>query len=229
MNDHAFTLAGAGLRALPSGALHWPDMALLCVSDLHFGRSERLARRGGTLLPPYETRATLARLDADLERSGARRVVCLGDSFDDAEAAGVMGDDERLWLSRMMAGREWTWIAGNHDPAPLALGGGHRAVLRLGPLLFRHIAEPQAQGEVSGHYHPKASLAGQSRPCFLIDAGRVVLPAYGTFTGGLGCTDPALAALMQEGAIAVLTGRRALAFPMPRHVRGSARPFGLFR
>jgi hypothetical protein len=216
MNDHAFTLAGAGLRALPSGALFWPEMALLCVSDLHFGRSERLARRGGGLLPPYETRETLARLDADLECSAARRVVCLGDSFDDAEAAGAIGDDERLWLSRMMAGREWTWIAGNHDPAPLALGGGHRAALRLGPLSFRHVAEPAERAEVSGHFHPKASLAGQSRPCFLIDADRVILPAYGTFTGGLRCTDPALARLMGAGALAVLTGRRALAFPMPR-------------
>lgn len=216
MNDHAFTLGGASLRALPSGALHWPDQALICVSDLHFGKSERLARRGGTLLPPYETRETLNRLDADLDRTGARRVVCLGDSFDDAAAAGALGETESCWMARMMAGRDWTWIAGNHDPAPLALGGSHRAALRLGPLVFRHVADPDARGEVSGHYHPKASLAGQTRPAFLVDASRVILPAYGTFTGGLRCTDPALARLMGHGALAILTGRRSIAFPMPR-------------
>jgi hypothetical protein len=216
MNDHAFTLSGAPLRALPSGALHWPDAGLLCVSDLHFGKSERLARRGGALLPPYETRETLARLDADLERTAARIVVCLGDSFDDPEAAAGIGDAEGDWLARMMAGRDWIWIAGNHDPGPLALGGSHRSVLNLGPLTFRHEADPGASGEVSGHFHPKASLAGTTRPCFLVDAHRVILPAYGTFTGGLRCSDPALSSLMRAGALAILTGRQALAFPMPR-------------
>lgn len=216
MNDHAFTLAGVPLRAMPSGALHWPDQALLVVSDLHFGKSERLARRGGPLLPPYETRETLARLDADLSATGARRVICLGDSFDDAASAEALGEDEALWLARMMAGRDWTWIAGNHDPAPLTLGGTHRATVTLGPLTFRHIAEPGAEGEVSGHYHPKASLAGRSRPCFLLDRSRLILPAFGAYTGGLRCTDPALADLMQAGAIAILTGTHALALPMPR-------------
>lgn len=216
MNDHAFTLAGAALRAQPSGALHWPDQALLVVSDLHFGKSERLARRGGPLLPPYETRETLARLDADLSATAARRVICLGDSFDDAASAEALAEDEGLWLARMMAGHDWTWIAGNHDPAPLTLGGTHRAAVTLGPLTFRHIAEPGAVGEVSGHYHPKASLAGRSRPCFLLDRAKLILPAYGAYTGGLRCTDPALADLMGPGAIAILTGTRALAMPMPR-------------
>jgi hypothetical protein len=230
MNSYAFALASAPLRALPSGALHWPDEGLLCVSDLHLGRSERLARRGGALLPPYETRETLARLDADLEATAARRVVCLGDSFDDGAAAEALPEDAALWLARMMAGRDWTWIAGNHDPGPIGLGGSHRAALRLGPLVFRHIAETGATGVVSGHYHPKASLAGQSRPCFLIDAARIILPAFGAYTGGLHCSDPALAGLMRGDAVAVLTGPRALAIPMPRAGRGSgSRPFALFR
>lgn len=216
MNEHVFTLAGAALRALPSGALHWPEQALLVVSDLHLGKSERMARRGGPLLPPYETRETLARLDTDLAVTAARRVICLGDSFDDAAAAEVLGQDEALWLARMMAGRDWVWIAGNHDPAPLALGGTHRAEITLGPLTLRHIAVPTAQAEVSGHYHPKARLAGRSRPCFLLDEARLILPAYGTYTGGLRCSDPVFAGLMGREAVAILTGTRALAFPMPR-------------
>lgn len=216
MNWHDFTFCGLRLRALPSGALFWPDEALLCVSDLHLGKSERLARRGGALLPPYETRETLVRLDADLAATGALQVICLGDSFDDATAAEALAEDETLWLLRMMAGRSWTWIAGNHDPAPLTLGGEHRADARMGPLTFRHIAEPGASGEISGHYHPKASLAGKSRPCFLIDAERIILPAYGTYTGGLRSHDASLTALMAPTALAILTGTRCLVRPMPR-------------
>jgi uncharacterized protein (TIGR00369 family) len=74
----------------------------------------------------------------------------------------------------------------------------------------------EAAGEVSGHYHPKARLAGQARPCFLVDDARVILPAYGTYTGGLNCSDPTLAGLMAPGARAVLTGRVARAVPMPQ-------------
>ena len=100
-----FMLNGQNLSARPSGALFWPMSQRLVVSDLHFGKSERLARRGGTLLPPYDTSATLTRLDAEIEATGARQVICLGDSFDDLQAAGALDEADRLWLTRMMAGR----------------------------------------------------------------------------------------------------------------------------
>lgn len=215
MMHHAFTLAGTHLHALCSGALFWPGESLLIVSDLHFGKSDRLARRGGTLLPPYETQATLTKLDADIEATQARRILCLGDSFDDTTAADTLDTDNKLWLTRLMAGRDWTWISGNHDPGPLDLGGTHRAELRLGTLTFRHIATA-GTAEISGHYHPKARLAGQARRCFLIDDARVVMPAYGTYTGGLWCDDAALAPLMGPRAIAILVGNRCTAIPMPR-------------
>lgn len=216
MTSYRFTFAAQTLTALPSGALHWPAQNLLCVSDLHFGKSARLARRGGALLPPYETRATLARLDADLESTKATTVICLGDSFDDLHAAQSLDDADHLWLTRLMAGREWIWLMGNHDPAPFALGGSHRAEIARETLTFRHIASVPATAEVSGHYHPKARLAGQSRPCFLLDATRLILPAYGAYTGGLWSEDCALTTLMQPSAIAILTGTKALPIPMPR-------------
>ncbi|MGP3697761.1 ligase-associated DNA damage response endonuclease PdeM [Rhodobacter sp. NSM] len=216
MNGHAFTLSGVRLSALPSGALWWPEEGLLCVADLHLGKAERLARRGGALLPPYETQATLARLDADLEATGASSVLCLGDSFDDVAAAGAMAEAERLWLLRLMAGREWIWVLGNHDPAPTDCGGSYRAEVLRAPLTFRHIAQDPAEAEISGHFHPKCALAGRARPCFLTDGRRLILPAYGAYTGGLWCHDPALAALMQPGALAILTGEKAIPLPMPR-------------
>jgi DNA ligase-associated metallophosphoesterase len=211
---HAFTLSGETLHALPSGALYWPAQSLLCVSDLHFGKSERLARRGGALLPPYETRATLEKLEADIDRTTPAQVVCLGDSFDDLAAADGLEEAARLRLTRLMAGREWTWIEGNHDAGPVDIGGTHRATLTLGPLTFRHIADPSQTAEISGHYHPKARIKGTSRPCFLLDARRLILPAYGTYTGGLRSEDAVLRALMQKSAVAVLTGHRALPVPM---------------
>jgi uncharacterized protein len=213
---HALFFHGETLHLMPSGALFWPARKTLAVSDLHLGKSERLARRGGLLLPPYETQATLEKLDRDLEHTQAETVICLGDSFDDLAALDGIEEPSRLWLARLMAGKSWTWITGNHDPGPIEIGGTHRDELQLTPFTFRHIAEPQDRAEISGHYHPKARLAGQSRPCFLADASRLILPAYGAYTGGLRCEDPVLASLMAKDALAILTGRRTIALPMPR-------------
>ncbi|SFC96675.1 ligase-associated DNA damage response endonuclease PdeM [Tropicimonas isoalkanivorans] len=218
MNTLSFSLTGAMLCAMPSGALWWPEWRLLCVSDLHLGKSERIARRGGGLLPPYDSRDTLSRLDAEIARLDPATVVCLGDSFDDLAAAEALEQEARAWLTRLIAGRAWVWIEGNHDPGPLALDGSHRAELRIGGLCFRHVAAQGAQpGEVSGHYHPKACLGGGGRrvrrPCFLTDGERLILPAFGTFTGGLDITAPELRALMGPGARAILTGPTPVVFP----------------
>ncbi len=220
MQGHRFTLAGVELIALGSGALWWPDQALLCVSDLHLGKSERIARRGGGPLPPYDTRDTLNRLAADLSQCNARTVVCLGDSFDDLDAAMSLPESERLWIARLQAGRRWVWIAGNHDPGPVELGGTHLSELPMMPLTFRHVAKPSSSAEVSGHYHPKVRIQARgrsvSRPAFLADRDRIILPAYGTYTGGLFSHDPALSQIMRSEALAFLTGSNVHAMPMPR-------------
>lgn len=220
MSGYDFIFAGIELTLLPSGALWWQDAALLCVSDLHLGKSERMARRGGDILPPYETRDTLMRLERDIERTAARTVVCLGDSFDDLDASDNLPDTEAQWLSRLMAGRRWVWIEGNHDPGPMNYGGTHLAELFHPPIHFRHEARVGASGEISGHFHPKARLhlGGKSvnRPCLLLDGDRVIMPAYGTYTGGLRTDHDVLSRLMRPEAIAVLLGNPPQPIPMPR-------------
>lgn len=215
-----FTLSGAALCALGSGALWWPEEGLLVVSDLHLGKSERVARRGGASLPPYDTRDTLTRLAADLARTHARIVVCLGDSFDDLAAAEALPAEERQWITRLQAGRRWVWIEGNHDPGPVEFGGAHLAELPIAPLTFRHIAVAGSSGEVSGHYHPKASVNARgrtiTRPAFLVDSNRVILPSYGTYTGGLRSNTDVLRDIMRADARAILTGSTPTAIPMPR-------------
>lgn len=220
MNICSITFCGVALHALPSGALWWPDRDCLTVSDLHLGKSERIARQGGSLLPPYEVIDTLGKLQDDLSRTKARTLICLGDSFDDLSASRGLDPDVGGFLTRLMAGIDWNWIEGNHDPGPLELGGAHRREMRLDPLVFRHIAEDAAEAEVSGHYHPKHRLTAKgrsvSRPCLIFDAHRMVLPAYGTYTGGLRSDDAAISALFPDGATAILTGPRPCAVPVPK-------------
>ncbi|KNG94795.1 ligase-associated DNA damage response endonuclease PdeM [Pseudaestuariivita atlantica] len=221
MSSHDFPFHGTTLTARPSGALWWAEARILTVSDLHFGKSDRHARRSGIMLPPYEIAETLARLEADIAATNPASVICLGDSFDDLAARDAFTPDHLARLTPLMAGRTWIWIEGNHDPGPLDLGGQHKAEYRAGPLSFRHIATAD-KGEISGHYHPKAAIRTRARTvtraCFLVDAHRVILPAYGTYTGGLRTDDLTLSRLMAPDAQAILTGPSARAFPMPRYL-----------
>lgn len=220
MNSCAFQFQGIDLQALGSGALWWADQSMLCVSDLHLGKSERMSRRSGVPAPPYEVHDTLSRLEDDIAATQARVVVCLGDSFDDLAAAAALPEEARLWITRLQAGRRWVWIEGNHDPGPIDLGGSHLAEMGLGALTFRHIAQAGARGEVSGHYHPKVQVPTRarviSRPAVLVDDVRIILPAYGTYTGGLRSDDPVLAGLMGPEARAIVTGAHPVMVAMPR-------------
>lgn len=220
MNRCEVELSGERLAVLPSGALYWAAKNLLCVSDLHLGKSERMARRGGPLLPPYEARETLQKLEADLVACAPETVVCLGDSFDDLDAMRALDDDTKGWLDALMAGRRWVWIEGNHDPGPIEIAGTHLQTLYEPPLIFRHIAETGRQGEISGHYHPKARVSARgrtiTRPCVLLDREKAILPAYGTYTGGLSSDSADLARLMGPDAKAILLADPPLVIPMPR-------------
>ena len=218
MNEHAFRFQNHDLRALGSGALWWPSEGLLCVSDLHLGKSDRRARTLGVLLPPYDGRETLSRLDAEIRRLAPKTVICLGDSFDDAVAAADIDDEVSLWIARLQAGRSWIWIAGNHDPGTAAPGGTHREGVTVEGIVFRHEAAADGVAEVSGHFHPMATLRSRAgritRPCFLYDETRLILPAFGVYTGGLRCSAAPLRRLVSEHARAILTGELPVELPL---------------
>ncbi|MBB6253909.1 ligase-associated DNA damage response endonuclease PdeM [Nitrospirillum iridis] len=214
----ALTLNGAVLQADASGALFWPERGLLVVADLHLEKGTAFARRG-TLLPPYDTAATLARLEATCRRLAPTRVLCLGDSFHDGHAGDRVSDEDGRRLAALIQAHDWLWVAGNHDPAPPpAWGGRVVADWMEGPLVFRHEAEDgMAVGEVSGHYHPKATVPTRARRvggrCFITDGRRLVLPAFGAYTGGLDVREPALRRLFPGAFSIVLLHRdRGYAF-----------------
>ncbi|WP_421929476.1 ligase-associated DNA damage response endonuclease PdeM [Neoaquamicrobium sediminum] len=197
-------IAIAGEVALcdPRGALFFPDMRLLVVSDLHLEKGSAFARRG-RLLPPYDTGATLDLLDTVIADHRPATVISLGDSFHDGFGAERMPPIYRDRLLSLMAGREWIWVAGNHDPdAPADLPGIVAGELALGDLRFRH--EPLAgaePGEIAGHLHPGAVVVQRGRAvrrrCFATDGERLVMPAFGAYTGSLNVLDKAYRGLFR--------------------------------
>jgi DNA ligase-associated metallophosphoesterase len=193
-------IAGVGLIADCAGALYWPEEGALVVADLHLEKGSSYAARG-VLLPPYDTAATLARLAQLVARYDPRAVIALGDSFHDGEGPLRLADQDYAALVALQRGRDWLWIAGNHDPDPSdRLEGSYAATLAIGPLMFRHTPQAgEAVGEVAGHLHPVARVSGRGRSvrrrCFASDRRRVVLPAFGAYAGGLNVRDPAFADL----------------------------------
>jgi len=178
------------------GALYWPEHGLLAVADLHLEKGSIFAARG-VLLPPYDTAATLARLARLIARYAPRCIIALGDSFHDGDGPARLTDGDRAELSALQRGRDWIWITGNHDPEPAEnIGGSFAVTLALGPLIFRHLPTGE-DGEIAGHLHPVARVAHRgraiSRRCFAADAKRMVMPAFGAFTGGLNVRDAAFA------------------------------------
>ena len=191
-------LSGIPLLADPRGALFWEEHGLLAVADLHLEKGSSFAARG-QLLPPYDTATTLARLSHLAADYAPRCIVSLGDSFHDGGGPGRLRDSDRDILRGLQQGRDWIWITGNHDPEPAeGIGGVFHETLEIGALTFRHQPIGDA-GEVSGHLHPVARIAHRgravSRRCFAADGKRLVMPAFGAFTGGLNVRDAAFADL----------------------------------
>jgi uncharacterized protein len=217
---HARVTVGAiTLHADCAGALYWPEQGVLLVADLHLEKGSSFATRG-TLLPPYDTAATLAQLARLIAHYAPRLVVALGDSFHDRRGPARVADTDRAALAALQRGRDWIWIAGNHDPDPAeGIGGTFAAMLALGPLTLRH--EPSADapdGEIAGHLHPLARVVQRGRAvarrCFAGDGRRLVMPAFGAYAGGLSVRDRAFARVFGSHAFTA-------------HVLGTARLYAV--
>ncbi len=216
------TLGGVEFVADVSGALFHEAERLLIVADLHLEKGSAYAARR-VLLPPYDTAATLARLAETARRLAPRAIVALGDSFHDVRAGERMADADRQTLADLQRGRDFLWIAGNHDPeAPAFAGGERRETLSFRGLMLRHEPMAGAGGEIAGHLHPVARVVTRSggvrRRCFVSDGVRCVMPAFGAYAGGLNIRDPAFAPLFGESPIIAHVLGRSGVYGVGAHV-----------
>jgi len=216
-----FSFCGYELVALAQGALYWPARRALLVADLHLEKASWFAR-GGQMLPPYDSLATLADLSALAAATQPAEIWCLGDSFHDT------GGCERLparaceMLADLTARHQWTWITGNHDPVvPDIVGGRTLRQAELDGLVLRHEADPRdPRPELSGHFHPKLRIHRRgrlvSRRCFVMSGSKLILPAFGSLTGGLDAHHPEIVRAVGPGAQALVALEdRLLRFPVP--------------
>ena len=197
-------LNGETLTPDPLGAAYWAREEALIVSDLHFEKGSSFAAKG-VMLPPYDTRTTLMRVAALMQKYQPKRVISLGDAFHDVEAEARMDEEDAQSLEALMRKAEWLWILGNHDPEPPArFAAATEIETSIGALTFRHESAPGAaphriEGEIAGHLHPCARVVGEGRSlrrrCFAVGEERMIMPAMGAYAGGLNILDEAYAPL----------------------------------
>jgi DNA ligase-associated metallophosphoesterase len=228
-----FSFAGETFEATPSGALYWRSQGALLVADLHLEKASWFAS-GGQFLPPYDSHATLTALAAEADRTRASHLYCLGDSFHDRFGCDRLPADARQLLAELTAKLDWTWIVGNHDPMTQPrrpgdgagpsfadLCGGRIAdEVEISGIVLRHeAAKDERQPEISGHYHPKfrLNLRGRSvsRRCFVVSPAKIIMPAFGTLTGGLDARHPEILGSVGGDAEALIPlSDRLLRFPL---------------
>ena len=215
-----FSFAGETFHATADGALYWPGRQALLVADLHLEKASWFARLG-QFLPPYDSHATLEALTREVERTGARTLYCLGDSFHDRFGCDRLPASARELLTELTSALDWVWIVGNHDPGFADHCGGRiEDEVEVGGIILRHEADPnEARPEMSGHFHPKLRLhlRGRqvSRRCFVISGRKIILPAFGSLTGGLDAHHPEILRHVGGSAEAVVpVSDRLLRFPL---------------
>src|ERR1044072_2327765 len=210
-----FSFCGHDLMALPQGALFWPARRALLVADLHLEKASWFAA-GGQMLPPYDSIATLADLSLVVAATAAEEICGLGDSFHDRQGCERLPAEARELLTGLTGAARWTWITGNHDPAFAdPCGGAIAAEALVDGLLLRPEADPhETRPELSGHFHPKLRIHHRgrlvSRRCFVATERKLILPAFGSLTGGLDAHHPEIVRAVGAGAEALVPvqGRR---------------------
>lgn len=201
--EHSLTLCSQVMVPDASGALFLPEHATLVVADLHFEKGSAFAARG-VHLPPYDTRSTLFQLGHLIARYRPETVIALGDSFHDGSAAMRIAQADADAIRALTGETRWIWITGNHDPEPPRdLGGESADEVTLEPFILRHIpSAAPAVGEIAGHLHPAATVVTRGRRlrrrCFASDGIRLVMPAFGAYTGGLNVRSPAFAGIFDN-------------------------------
>ncbi len=228
-----FSFAGETFVPSGEGALFWPERDALLVADLHLEKASWFARLG-QLLPPYDSHATLTAVASEIERTGAKRLYCLGDSFHDRFGCDRLPEQAHTLLTGMTGSVDWTWIVGNHDPMTGSRRPGDGAgpafadhcggtivdEVELGGIILRHEAvREEGRPEISGHFHPKVRLSVKgrrvSRRCFVASDNKIIMPAFGALTGGLDANHPEIARhLGAEAQALVPVADRLLRFPL---------------
>jgi hypothetical protein len=190
------------------GALYWRDENILIVSDLHFEKSSFFAKKG-IFLPPYDSLETLGKLKAVSDRLNRPAILFLGDVFHDGDGLNRLSGQSQDLFSDILSHHNIIWVDGNHDRGNAPDNIESLDTIVINGILFTHIATSTDDYEISGHYHPCTSFSHKGhkvrRACYIYNDTKLIMPAYGSITGGLDCKETVVQKIIPNAKIQIVT------------------------
>ncbi|NVK48903.1 MAG: ligase-associated DNA damage response endonuclease PdeM [Cyclobacteriaceae bacterium] len=180
------------LELLKEKAIWWPEMHVLFISDLHFGKASHF-RKSGIPIPEPIHHKDLDKLEFLFNTYAPKQVFFLGDLFhsDWNETWGHLMD-----FLTQFEDVKFSLVKGNHDILPPILYDEAPFELLNQPVFIDSLVlsheplneVPEGYLNLCGHVHPGIRLKGLGRqsvriPCFYKTNQTLILPAFGEFTG----------------------------------------------
>ncbi|STX52075.1 metallophosphoesterase, DNA ligase-associated [Legionella busanensis] len=183
------------------GVIYWPAQQLIIVADLHLEKGSYYAKRGNPL-PLYDTWDTLKRLEHVIDYFKPKILLSLGDNLHDPNAFLRINNSAQKLLKHISTRLDkWIWLMGNHDKKVIlsfATNIYFCTYWKLESITFTHDFLPNTPYQIVGHYHPKLKIKKITGKCFLVNQNKIVMPSFGSYTGGLDIKSDNFEKLMQD-------------------------------
>ena len=202
-----------------SGALFISEINTLVFSDLHFGKSFSFAKVGN-FLPPYDINETIEKVRRLIEKYSPKQIISLGDNFHDPKTLQIIDKINIKKINETFNQLDVIWIDGNHDENlknKKLIYGKFKKNHSFSNLTFTHIKSQKLEEnlfEFSGHFHPKISFKHNRInylcKCFVLGKNFCILPAFGSFTGGLDINSSDLKKILPADKTVIAIGKKKL-------------------
>ena len=204
------------LQINKEGILFWLEKEIAIVSDLHLEKGSSFASTG-QFIPPYDSEETLKKLLNVIDNYKVKKVILLGDTFHDKDAFHRMSSKVRFLFEELIKNYEVIFILGNHDNKMKIDSINFYQEYDVDNVRFIHEAVQENINQISGHYHPVASIKVSSKKitskCLIHTNNHIILPSFGVFTGGMNINDPVLKPFIsQDSNIYFLTKKSIYKF-----------------
>jgi len=185
-NNHEFKINN-------DGVLFWLEKKIAIVSDLHLEKGSSFAS-SGQFVPPFDSEETLKKLINFLKTHEVQTIILLGDTFHDRGALNRMSSKVKSIFDSLVENYEIIFVLGNHENKMKSAFIKFYERYIVDDIHFLHEAVLEKKYQISGHFHPVASLKINSKQitekCLIHSENHIIMPAFGEFTGGLNINNP---------------------------------------
>ena len=185
-NNHKFQISKEGI-------LFWFDKQIAIIADLHLEKGSSFGP-SGQFLPPYDSEETLKKIFKTIKNHKIKTIILLGDTFHDKNAFDRMSEKVFILFKSLIEKYKVIFILGNHE-SKFEIGRiNFLNEYVIDDIHFIHQALPTSIFQISGHFHPVASVKSSIKKitakCLLHTNNHIILPSFGQYTGGLNINSP---------------------------------------